>query len=991
MTGAAGILVPPDRLLGGRNRRLTANAPLPLDDPGRVWVVSGGAVDVFLVERVDGIADGVRHHLMTREVGQAMFGVAPLPEEDAMALVAFGAGEAEVAELDLTELREAGASTDRHGPVTIMVEEWVATVSRALAKSAGSRPAVPVRVKAGGAALTLPAGLRLGARHGIVWVGVAGPPPLFLDVEDVPETCEGLLVPIAPTTWLSCFEPATVTVSATSKLVGDGRCWSGLAVLHRLLLTVFPLALRLAAVDEINRRHEQSQANIRAGRRAFDRLAAVLNPSRETIRTADEDDPLFEACAAVCKALGVQGAAPPPRIRDEDGGPAGGLAGLEPFLRANRLRAREVALEAGWWRYDVGPFLLLDAAGETPRAVLPGGHGGYRLFDPATRRVTRLDAAAAAKLAGRAVTFYVALPFEQLTLSGFAPLFGAGARGAGMDELGGLAALAIAVGVLGLALPLAIGVLADAVIPGRDWSLLVRVGVILTLLVVPVLFLRHAIQIAVLRLAGRRCLNFQAGVLDRLLRLPAAFFKDFTAGELTVRALSVLRVRQAITETTVVAGISGVTGAFALALMFWYDARLAAVVLPLLAGYCGVSLGVGVALARCEREIADVSGVVASRLLQMAAGIAKLRLAAAEDRALANWALDYTRLAGSRYRSRCLETVLHAAGRGTITLALTVIFAALWLRMTWGLDDQTLPLGDTLAFLVAFGIAFTGLTKAVAAGVGLFAVSPVLRHAAPILDALPETAAGKAAPGQLTGAVELSHVTFRYRPDLPPVFNDLSLSIAPGESVAVVGASGCGKSTLLRLLLGFETPDTGSVLYDGRELQGLDVGAVRRQLGVVGQNSRLMPGTLRENILGANLHRTDDDAWQAVEQVGLADDIRAMPMGLHTVVTDAGSTFSGGQIQRLLIARAIVGRPRILLLDEATSALDNRTQAIVTASLERLGVTRIAIAHRLSSVVTSGRIVFFEGGRIRETGTYQELMAADEAFARFARRQMLES
>jgi ATP-binding cassette subfamily C protein len=268
-----------------------------------------------------------------------------------------------------------------------------------------------------------------------------------------------------------------------------------------------------------------------------------------------------------------------------------------------------------------------------------------------------------------------------------------------------------------------------------------------------------------------------------------------------------------------------------------------------------------------------------------------------------------------------------------------------------------------------------------------FNTIPLYEQAKPILEARPEVDGHKADPGTLTGAIEVQHAAFRYAEDGPPVLRDVTLSVRPGEFVAFVGASGSGKSTLLRLLLAFEAPTAGAVYVDGQDLSGLDVQSVRRQIGVVLQNGRLLSGDLFTNIVGSGL-ATTEDAWEAARMAGLDDDIRAMPMGMHTVVSEGGGMLSGGQRQRLMIARALVHRPRILLFDEATSALDNRTQAVVSASLERLQATRIVVAHRLSTIIKADRIFVIERGEIVEEGSYEELMRRDGAFAALARRQL---
>jgi len=266
-------------------------------------------------------------------------------------------------------------------------------------------------------------------------------------------------------------------------------------------------------------------------------------------------------------------------------------------------------------------------------------------------------------------------------------------------------------------------------------------------------------------------------------------------------------------------------------------------------------------------------------------------------------------------------------------------------------------------------------------------VIPLYEQAKPILTTPPEVDQGKEHPGVLTGAIEAQRLRFRYHATSPLVLRDVSLSVRAGEFVALVGPSGSGKSTMLRLLLGFETPEAGSIYYDGHDLARLDRQALRRQIGVTLQNGRLMAGDIFSNIVGSSL-ATVDDAWESARMAGLADDIRAMPMGMHTVISEGAGTLSGGQRQRLLIARALVQKPRILFFDEATSALDNQTQDTVTTSLEQLKVTRVVIAHRLSTVLRADRIHVFDRGRIAEGGTYEELMAAGGLFRELARRQL---
>jgi len=273
-----------------------------------------------------------------------------------------------------------------------------------------------------------------------------------------------------------------------------------------------------------------------------------------------------------------------------------------------------------------------------------------------------------------------------------------------------------------------------------------------------------------------------------------------------------------------------------------------------------------------------------------------------------------------------------------------------------------------------------------------FAIQPQLENLRPILQEMPENVGEKQDAGKLTGTFEVKHLTFAYtNPQTgesgPEVIRDVSFSVASGENVAIVGKSGSGKSTLVRLILGFEQPKSGAVYFDGQDLSELNLPSVRSQLGVVLQNGQLMTGDIYSNIVGTRV-LSQDDAWEAAEAAGIAQDIAEMPMGMQTVISEGSSNISGGQRQRLLIARALVGKPALLLFDEATSALDNRSQAIVAQSLDNLKATRIIVAHRLSTIRNCDRIIVMDKGSIAEVGGFDELMEKDGIFASLVKRQL---
>jgi ATP-binding cassette subfamily C protein len=546
-------------------------------------------------------------------------------------------------------------------------------------------------------------------------------------------------------------------------------------------------------------------------------------------------------------------------------------------------------------------------------------------------------------------------------------------------------AMGVAGGLLSLITPLATGALFNDIIPGAARPQLLQLTVVLLVIAVTNTMFSIASGTALVRLEVKMGGAVQAGVWDRLLSLPIPFFRPFNAGNLAQRAMGIDAIRQVLSGATVSALLGGLFSIFHFGLLFYYSPKLAAWAAVLVAIALSAALVGGALQTRWERQVTGVRNRLAGSVLQFLTSIAKLRVAAAESQAFVIWARQFGHQRQLQFRSRAVGNLL-ATFQASFPLVATLILYALALPLLSG-GPGALRTGDFLAFMASFGICMGGLLSACGALVTAAMVVPLYEQARPILQAAPEVDVARSDPGVLTGEIDVEHLSFRYGADGPMVLRDIRVRIAAGQYVAFVGPSGSGKSTLFRLLLGFEQPDSGGIYYDGQELSGLDIQAVRRQIGVVLQNGRLMSGDLFTNIVGSS-SATLDEAWEAAAMAGFDEDIRKMPMGMHTVVSEGGGTLSGGQRQRLMIARAIVQKPRVLFFDEATSALDNRTQAIVSESLERLRATRVVIAHRLSTILNADQIYVMQGGRVVQHGTYRELVEQEGLFAELARRQL---
>ncbi len=657
------------------------------------------------------------------------------------------------------------------------------------------------------------------------------------------------------------------------------------------------------------------------------------------------------------------------------------------------LNSRPVSLENGWWRRDGLPLLgWLD--GTEPAALLPTGNGGWRVH--ARGSTLKLNAKVAARLGETATQIYPSLPNRPVRLS---ELFRLGGRPI-LRDLIRAAIMAGAAALLALAPPIATGLLFDTFVPLGDLGGVVQIIIALFAFALGQTGFSLAKSLAILRIESRLDAAMQAALFDRLLRLPAGLFRRYNVGDLTSRALGLQEARMLLTQGAISALLSAIFGSVSLLVMAFDDWRLTLVGLAPVVVTALVAAGLSWGQLRQERERTRLGGMLDGFILQMMVGISKLRAAAAEKRALTEWAVRDANLRRAFLKAQRFAAAQRTAQAFLTPLGMLIIFGAALHFMQAGQDVTTsgqtagisphamLTAGVFAGFSTAFGQLTGAIGGAALAVTQMLSAVPLLERTRPLLEATPEAQADGAPPKAFTGRIELRRISFRYAPDAPLVLRDLNLAIEPGEFVAIVGPSGSGKSTIMRLLLGFERPDTGSIYFDGRSSDRLDLAALRRHIGVVLQNGRLTAGSIYENI-GGNMGLSLEAAWAAARLVNLAEDIEAMPMGMHTVLSDGAQSLSGGQRQRILLARALARRPRTLMLDEATSALDNNTQAIVAETMASLNMTRIVIAHRLSTIKEADRILVLDRGQLVQSGTFETLINQQGTFADLARRQLL--
>ncbi len=668
------------------------------------------------------------------------------------------------------------------------------------------------------------------------------------------------------------------------------------------------------------------------------------------------------------------------------------------LLHGAELRSRPVLLRGDWWRDDHGPLLGFDENDGRPLALLPQG-GGYRCLDPAGETAQTVDRELAGRITGEALMVYAGLdekPQRLLDLVRFA------GRGADRDLLR-IAGYGLLSALMAVVTPVATGILIDLILPAGNRTQLAMLVLLIAGTGLGGLAFKLVSAFARLRLEARADVRVQTALFDRVLRLPLTVLKRYPVGDLADRLLGMQRVREQLAGATMSAVLAMIFSTASLVVLFFYTWQLALVATAMALVYSLVVLSLVLCQLRHERAQADARGLVQGFNTQLIVGIGKLRIAHGEGRAFGTWArlfADQKRhfIASGRVANRLgvFQSAFTPVANALVMGGMIVLADQLHLlpaslpanRLSPGADGGGISPGMFVAFSAAFGQFLAGASAGVTAlSAGLSAV-PQFERARPLLQHMPDSRRSRRDPGRLTGALEFSNLSFRYAEDGPLVLERVSFQIAAGEYVAIVGPSGSGKSTTQRLLIGLETPSAGEVRYDGQALPLLDYASVRRQLGVVLQHTVLPGGPIHRIILG---DRPGDlaDAWDAARQAGLEDDIRAMPMGMHTVLPEGATTLSGGQSQRLAIARALARNPRILLLDEATSALDNTAQTLVANTLASLDITRVMVAHRLSTIRQAHRILVLDKGRLVEEGPFGELLQAGGVFARLANRQLL--
>lgn len=714
--------------------------------------------------------------------------------------------------------------------------------------------------------------------------------------------------------------------------------------------------------------------------KSFDVLSNVLKNKREkelSLNNTDSiEDNLFKVCKMITQYLKMQIKVP---LYLDKGFKVNNP--LEEIAFASHFRVRKVTLSNGWHKNPTIPYVAYLKDTNTPIALIPTLLG-YNMYNPEKNVIVKVNSSIASTIdLNRCHIIYRSLPSGTVTTKDLIKFCLNGIRK--FDFI-----VMILVGIIGGLLsaisPLIISWIFDSVIPDANENLLKQLACILISITCVQFIFEIVRSFTIMRLENFFEMDLQSSLWDRLLSLPTTFFKEHSSGELAKKIDGISQIREIISGRVINQILSFIFGLFYIIVMFSINSRLSLLALIVIMLIAIISIVFGLGEIKYYKDATNLSAELSGKMISWLNGIVKIRTSGSESRVYNLWAKQFTKIRELDIN----RTRIHNISQIFCSVISVIVSMCMYFYIV-NSTNLHLETGMFVAFNTALMVVLSNFISVTTTITDLNSVVPLYRNVKPIFETSPEYDETKEDIGEITGDIEVSHVSFRYAKDTPLVLKDISFNVKQGEHIALVGTSGSGKSTILRVLLGFEKSESGQIYFNGKDISQFNIRSLRKQLGVVLQSGQLLPGSIFENVVGSSNTLTIEDVENALAQAGILDEIKEMPMGIHTVVSEDFGTISGGQKQRILIARALISKPKVLFFDEATSALDNKTQKIVSDSINKLNITRITIAHRLSTITECDRIIVLDDGKIVEQGTYNQLLEVKGIFYNMVQRQLV--
>ncbi len=706
---------------------------------------------------------------------------------------------------------------------------------------------------------------------------------------------------------------------------------------------------------------------------SFENIAGAVLGKKISVALNDDKILTQNAIEIILKYYHLKGREVPQSISDMN-------EQLEFLFRPHGIMRRTANLEKGWYKDAVGAMLATFKSDGSVVALIPTGLTGYSYYDPKIEQFIKIGKKNQDLFNDEVYVFYKPFPLRELSMGDLMKYI------LGIISPADYIMIAIAtlaVTIVGMFSPRITNIVFSEVVGSNDMHMLIAIASFSVCVSIGTFLFNIVRNLVINRVNTKMSLQVQAAAMMRVMSLPASFFKKHSAGDLSSRVYGINDLCDMMVSSVLSTGLTSLFAFIYIGQIVSYAPSLAGPALFFSLLSVGFTLFSSYVRMRVVRKKMNISGQESGMTYSLVSGVQKIKLSGAEKRVFARWGNVYAKFSELAYNPSLFLKI-----SSVLSLAISLVGT---LVMYYTAMKSGISVADYYAFNTAYAMVTVATVALSDIALTISNIKPILERIMPILETPPEVSEGKVVIDRLSGSIEMNNVSFRYNDDMPYVLDNLSLKIRTGQYVAICGRTGCGKSTLMRLLLGLETAEKGAIYYDGRDISKIELKSLRRKIGTVMQNGKLFQGDIYSNIVISAPHLTLDDAWKAAEMSGVAEDIRRMPMGMHTLISEGSGGISGGQRQRLMIARAIAPKPKILMFDEATSALDNVTQRIVSESLDSLKCTRIVIAHRLSTIQNCDRIIVLDKGKIVEDGSYEELIAKKGFFAELVERQRLES
>ncbi len=962
----------------GLLKKMTVNTPFLMDNPRKLWYVDKGSLSIYTVKLENGIEKGKRFFFFDVMEGEILLGLDSRSSRFNLGFLADANEDTVLYELKLTTLKTLFQEHEQLKPaITHLIDNWVNHLFHGISENTNHPNEGINELVRADERLILRKGESISSQKNVLWAKMTLKTSETISINGLSEVqsdYENVIIPITKWSFFKSTRNTGMRFLSTQEALETSEAWDGLRFLDE---NIFELEFNeidlVYKSDQLLLEKKYTQQYLKTSQ-IITETEGIFNRKKnnkyaETLRVESEDS-LFNACQVVTSPLNIE-LSPANEPNSQD--PLGDIA------RNSKIRYREVLLEDNWWKKQSSPMLGFMKESGAPIAIMPS-KGSFEAYDPESRVAFKIDGNNVKEVDKLAYTFFKPFPAEKISFSMLLRF----AIFKDVNDIYLLVLMALAATMINLVTPVFTGILFDYVIPNADKFQVFHIGFALLAAFAGYILFEITENMVLLRIETKMDIRLQTALWDRILNLPASFFRNYNTGDLAERAMGINEIRKILSGVAITTILASIFSVFNFLLLFYYSAFMAMIALFITFVQVAFIYFIAILQISKEKKMLMYEGKTQGLVLQLLTGVSKFRVTGTEIRAFNEWLTLFNKKKKYAFEAIQIQNI-QVVFNSLTPLVSSAILYTFFIQSDIFLHLST---GEFLAFNAAFG-AFSGAILAMSiALLSIYQIFPIYERTKPILDTMPEVDTGKSNPGKLRGDIEISQVDFRYDKDTPLILEDISISLDAGDYVAFVGPSGSGKSTIVRLLLGFEKPEAGNLYFDEQELSKLDVRLVRKQIGVVLQDGQLTPGDIFSNIVGSSSQLNVEDAWAAAKLAALDEDIKQMPMGMHTVINEGGSTLSGGQRQRLLIARTLVHKPSIIIFDEATSALDNRTQSVVTESLRKIKATKIVIAHRLSTIQEVDKIFVLDKGKIVQSGTFTELMAVEGLFKELAKRQL---